>query len=201
VAGDKRLKKDITVKYPRACQISGNGLRDKPVFSVMRQFVVVAEKLGLTYWFSAGTALGLRREKDGYIKYDSDIDVEVLAEPPFNENEFTHAMEKRGFCCYRRMTHKNKVMQLAFALSQTPLDVYFYYDYEDDNYININEHGVLELPKTFVEDRAEQRDFICPQPIERYLSHRFGKCWDKPTGRKMPWQDTAGKALVKWSQV
>lgn len=187
----------INVKH--LTKFTVEALGDKPVLDIMKDGCEVLDFLGVTYWVSAGSTLGLVREREGYIKYDTDIDVEVLCDEKFDELKLRDTMLDNGFKIIRRMTNDNDVMQLAFIKEDIIFDIYFYYDNNTTNYVNYNEHGTLLMPRRFVINRGLyeklNKRWVVPTPVEEYLEYRYGVNWRIPTGKKMNWKDTTGDAL------
>ena len=51
-------------------------LKDKNAIPILQKGCEVLENLGLKYWLSAGTLLGIHRDKK-LIDHDTDIDIEI----------------------------------------------------------------------------------------------------------------------------
>lgn len=172
-------------------------LGNKPVLEIMKQGTDILNCLELNYWCSAGTVLGLVREKRGYITYDTDIDVEVLVNNQDEIHLIRNAFCHKGYTVVREMRYRRKIMQLTFAGPFNILfDIYFYYDNGGANIINHNSMGILRLPKRFIRIKEYCRGFKCPSPINDYLVYRYGKDWMIPTGKKLNWTETSGEALI-----
>jgi len=192
------MREDIGIQTFKRIIIEPLG--DKPVLELTRKGCDLLNELKLTYWISAGSTLGLVRERCGYIKYDTDIDVEVLVDDKFHEGRLLEKFLDNDYELIRKMIYKNKTMQIAFEKDNVIFDIYFYYDSTTSNYINENECGTLLIPKRFVTNRSKyilkkDYDYIVPQPVEAYLEYRYGVTWRIPTGKKQTWSETAGEAL------
>ena len=175
-------------------KITNNGiimqpLGDKDVFASMNRGAKLLNDV--KYWFSAGTVLGLVREK-GWIKHDTDIDAEVAVE---NEDDIQHIVYRfitNGYKLIRVMMHEDKPMQIAFLHDDMIIfDIYFYYRAEDGWY-NYNEGGTLKMPNKFIDETEKVLGFTCPSPVEEYLEARYGD-WKTPRTEKQDWRIDAKK--------
>ncbi len=166
-------------------------LGDKPVLSVMEDIKNLLKDF--PYWFAAGTALGLKREECGYIKYDTDIDMEAYVK---DSKAIRELLEKNGFKISREQIINNKCVQQCYMYRDILVDIYFYEEKEKE-LINYNEHGTLDIPIEMIHNIEEVRGFKCPGPIEDYLVYRYGPDWKTPTGRKIDWAICTGEALKK----
>ena len=130
------------------------------------------DSLKMPYWISAGTALGLYRDKD-YIKGDTDIDVEVMGYVGIGLDIVTNM---KGFELVRSVITDGRPMQLAFQKDRTIFDIYIYWD-EGDDVVNRNDMCTLRLPKKFLKTETIETKYgkyPFPSPIEEYLVYRYG---------------------------
>jgi hypothetical protein len=179
--------------------------------NVLEEGCEVLKGLGLNYWLSAGTALGLYRDK-GFIPHDTDIDIGICFNESFvNKNQgiigdIIKNFYGKGFELLRAMSYVDFPSQLAFINKEgIPLDIYFFYDIGHDNVVlNYNEEGILWKLKSMVNDMDtitfEGKEYPVPTPIEDYLTHRYGK-WQTPKTAKDIWTNDVAKALVKKEEL
>lgn len=127
------------------------------------------------YWVSAGTALGLYRDKD-FITGDTDIDVEMFGEDAVDLD----------YPLIRTVTHEGKIQQRAYMINDTIFDIYFYYK-EGDEYVNYNEQGEMRFPCHYFDTlemiNTKYGTLPFPSPIEDYLKYRYGD-WQTPSNKK-----------------
>lgn len=125
------------------------------------------------YWVSAGTALGLYRDKD-FITGDTDIDVEMLEDVELD------------YPLIRTVTHEGKIQQRAYLINDTIFDIYFYQK-EGDEYVNYNEQGVMRFPCYYFDTleiiETKYGTLPFPSPVEDYLKYRYGD-WQTPSNKK-----------------
>lgn len=138
------------------------------------------------HWVSAGTALGLYRDKD-LIPNDTDIDVEIMLPYgyllDFNELE--------GFVPLKFETHEGRPMQRAYTdmANGVIFDIYFMYTGVKEGMVfNLNDFGEMCLPAKFFEKpellETKYGKMPFPSPIEDYLLYRYGKNWKIPMEKK-----------------
>jgi len=139
------------------------------------------ERMPCPYWVSAGTALGLYRDKD-FIKGDTDLDIECLGYDGIDDD----ILEALDFTLIRTVDHEGKIMQMAFLEDDTIFDIYFYYE-EDGVYRNHNEQGIMDFPKHYFDNlemiQTKYGELPFPSPIEDYLKYRYGD-WQTPSNKK-----------------
>lgn len=166
-------------------------LEGKDVDKVLRLGCSILQKNGFDYWLTAGTLLGLHRE-GRFLPHDGDLDVDIgFDEPLYNDhsmNDFKRIIElfeKEGMKIGRTMFYDAvNPMQAAFiGEGNIVYDIYFYYLYGDD-YVNINEHGLIKFPKNIIK-KTKLREFngtnySIPCKQEEYIAMRYGKGWRTP---------------------
>jgi hypothetical protein len=164
--------------------------------------VEVFNETKTSFWLSAGTCLGLYRDGE-FLPKDYDVDIEFVSHNPEKTKEIYDIFYKRGFRLYRTMIHGEEYTQIAMINpSGVLLDLYLYRDnLIDGYYVNINEHGILLLPKDMVSTGISFLDYQgsrypVPGPTEEYLRFRFGSGWGTPKSFER-WTDCAGRAFVK----
>jgi len=176
-------------------------LRGKDVLPFMSDLQDLLNSTNLNWWWSAGTVLGLVREKEGYILHDKDIDLEVEIKTGDEPQELIKLFNNEGYKTVLFNKTNNKNTQLVFlGLENMLIDIYFYY-LEDELFINENVIGKLTIPKEYVDKKdyfnSNGIEFLIPQPYEDYLVYRYGD-WKTPRGSKGIWYKDAGIALKKW---
>ena len=171
-------------------------LEGKDVFSIMNKTIPILEGMGINYWASAGTVLGLVREEKGYIDWDTDIDFETYA-TTIELNNLKALMVANGFELIRHMEEDGLYYQIAFIDKATNIivDFYCYYKVSDTMLECKTDVGTLQLPIHFINDKKLVKGYKCPSPVEDYLVYRYGSTWKTPIKKTTGWQDTAGEAL------
>lgn len=148
--------------------------------------------MGLDFWISSGTLIGLHRDKQ-LIPFDTDIDVNVYLKKP-------RVVKLEGFTPIVAMTYDDITMQQAWIKDGVIFDTYFFYD-QGDYAINVNEHGFIKKPKKFIDDLGtiEFNNFLypTPYPINDFLEWRFGEDWQTPKTSKQSWEKDANH-LTLW---
>ena len=151
-------------------------LDNKPAGEILRQGY---DSLKMDKWLSAGTALGLYRDKD-FIKGDTDIDVEAIGYEGIDDD----IKKQIPFELVRTAYYNSKPMQMAFQHKEVIFDIYIFWG---DEMWNMSEPGEMILPKKFIENKEEIETkygkFLFPSPIEDYLKYRYGD-WQTPSNKK-----------------
>lgn len=139
------------------------------------------------HWVSAGTALGLYRDKD-LIPNDTDIDVEIMLPYDFILNDFK---DPEGFTLLKAETHEGRPMQRAYTdkANEVIFDIYFMYTGVKEGMVfNLNDFGEMCLPVKFFEKpemiKTKYGELPFPSPIEEYLLYRYGQNWKIPMEKK-----------------
>lgn len=204
------MMKGITVKnYPALIIKSMDGKDWQPI---LNKGIEIIQNNELNCQIAGGTLLGMIREPIGYIKGDTDLDVEVFVNSFKKGKEaFKISIQKvideflnNGFVLARTQYYKGLPMQIAFIFLKNKLifDIYLYYDniylydnefiekhYKDKlDYYNISEHGILLRPKDSVENTKlyefNSVKYLIPLNHEEYLAGRFGEDWRTPKSGK-----------------
>ena len=153
-------------------------LDDKPAGEVLREGY---DSLKMKTWVSAGTALGLYRDK-GFIKGDTDIDVEVEGYDGIDLD----IIDQIDFTLIRTAFYNGKPMQMAFQHKEVVFDIYIFWR-DEDNLYNNSECGEMILPSKFVDNQeiinTKYGDYSIPAPTEEYLEYRYGD-WKTPSSKK-----------------
>lgn len=133
------------------------------------------------YVLNAGTALGLYRDKD-FIPSDTDIDVVILTDKPFELGEL------EGFYEYQRLDNNGVPVQRCYQDKDNGVifDVYFYYP-RGDKAVSPYLHDLV-IPLTIYQNRqkiaTKYGEFYFPSPIEDYLLANYGDDWMIPSNKK-----------------
>lgn len=148
---------------------------------------------GLDWWVSAGTALGLYREKD-LIKNDDDIDIGIKSEIGRSHIELS------GFKLIRKMDWKERPIQTVYLDNRNNclIDFYYYYtDIKKGSLVTISEYGWVHFKKPYIIKplfeiknlHTKYGDLPFLFPIEEYLSNRYGD-WKTPSNKKGRYEAT-----------
>ena len=184
----------------RGIPVEAPPLGTKDPEPTLRAGCQVLADLRLTYWLSAGTLLGLYRDRR-FIPHDNDLDVGVRLDYAAKRDNarlsdgVCGAMSAIGWDLVRSVHDDRQPMQLAFLSTDGVLfDVFFYYQgVVDDNLVNFNDIGVLTKSAHFFETVSLHRfylgDYPTPPPIEGYLRMLYGDSWRIPKTQKDPWQN------------
>jgi hypothetical protein len=201
-------KSDLTITTHHPFQMGT--LEEKSPEITLKLGCKVLEGLGFKYWLSAGTALGIHRDKR-FIPHDTDIDVGVTfdwEDPAIlsKTRKLLAEMQQKGLILVQSVVAGNRPMQLAYINPTNYFvlfDIYFYYQgVEKEILVNYNSEGILRKPSNFVNALGELSfagvGYPCPSPIEEYLAYRYGSTWRTPEKHKDDWVDHA-PYLERWS--
>ncbi len=155
----------------------------------------------------SGTLLGLVREDDGYIHYDTDIDIDVI-EQEKNKDSFDERLtgmvksfKENGFTVARTQFYTWRPSQIAFIHTKTKLiyDLCFFYDAWGTDFINVYEHGIFLRPPYSVLETTSLKfngsTYTVPKDVDRYLTGRYGE-WKVPTHAKQSGEKDAANYLI-----
>lgn len=164
---------------------------------ILKEGCEILESLGITYWLSAGTALGAYRDgfSDEFIQRDTDLDVGVLSDK--NLYDIVPAFEAQGYVRGRIYETHGIWSQCLMVKDDIYFDIYFF-NKAGKQAVNFNEHGMMKKPYRFLENmdtvEIEGKKYPVPSPIEEYLEVRYGD-WKTPATEKRPWQEEAANLV------
>lgn len=148
------------------------------------------EKIDMSYWLSAGTALGFYREGD-FIEGDTDIDIAVLGYFGIDKD-----IEKRfsDYELIRTVYYQGSPMQMAFEKDKTIFDIFIHW-LENDYYVNYSGSGISTMERKMYEEpikfKTKYGDVLMPNNPEKYLLLRYGENWKIPLKEKPKFQHYA----------
>jgi len=143
----------------------------------------VVSKLKCHYWLSAGTALGLWRDKD-LLPNDTDIDIAIEGYKGIEKDLQAWLPDYKLF---RYATHSFNTMQMAFVKDGTCIDFYIYWP--DKRWlVNVGEYGRVMFPATMLRNTVtvatKYGGLNMPNPPDEYLRIKFGDDWMIPQNKK-----------------
>lgn len=139
------------------------------------------------WWLSAGTAIGLYRNKD-VIPNDTDIDIGIKSKLGQK-----HILLDK-FKLVRKMDWENRPIQTAHIdpRNNCLIDIYYYYtDIKNGKLVTISEYGWIHYKTPYIIKNlyeiknlhTKYGDLPFLHPIEEYLTERFGD-WKTPSNKK-----------------
>lgn len=169
-------------------------MKDTPwATEILREGAELLNRLGLKWWVSAGTLLGIHRE--GHLIDHDDPDIDVGVEEVVNHEAIKEAFFERDFELFAEGMH-----QIVFKKDKVLFDIYFYKQKDDLMVCEIFGLGVIEKPYSLFDKlgtiRFEDTLYPCPTPVDEYLTVRYGD-WRTPKTKKEPWENET-PALKKY---
>ena len=139
-------------------------------------------KLNIPYWVSAGTALGLYRDKD-FIDGDTDIDIAMVGFEGIDKS----IKERLDFEEIRNVYHEGRPQQIALRKDGIIFDIYIHWQ-EGDDYVNYGESGRQRMPLYMYNDlktiNTKYGELNFPSNPEEYFRIRYGEDWSIPQNKK-----------------
>ena len=177
----------ITVRrYSNIGKLNQKSLNAKGLEKTLIKGCSVLEELGVKYWISSGTLLGLNRDKN-LIPYDKDVDIHVLA-----DMDIYKIVKKMPFnSVLRVVSSNNRYMQFAFFDEETKaiFDIFFFYE-KADLLVNRNDYGIFWYPIDKIQNLTtisfNNRKYPAPDP-SWYCEFMYGKDWRTPDNYKEHW--------------
>lgn len=157
----------------------------------------ILEKLPITWWLSAGTALGAFRDNfsDEYFEKDTDIDIGILGTSC--EDTLVEAFKKHMQLKEVNHAMGSHLSQIVFSDNDIIVDFYFF-EIEGDNAVNYNFAGKMVKPLRMVNPPEPMivngTSYPMPTPIEEYLEVRYGFDWNTPKPHTV-WIDHAANLV------
>lgn len=140
------------------------------------------EKLNMPYWVSAGTALGLYRDKD-FPEGDTDVDIAMVGYEGIDKD----IKERLNYEPLRSVYHEGKPQQLAFITNDIIFDIYIHWQ-DGDEYVNRGESGKQAMPLYMYKDlkqiETKYGKLYFPSNPEEYFKIRYGDDWTIPQNKK-----------------
>lgn len=135
---------------------------------MLREADIVLSQLGLKPFLTYGALLGAYREH-GFISYDPDIDLGILAEDiPDNLHQ---KMAEAGFVLYKQgvLADRKTVFEETFIYKKLHLDIFFYFQDGDDLYsIIARQHETKEWKEANATDGFPcDRSYVPASDFER----------------------------------
>lgn len=154
---------------------------------VLAQAADLLDGLGLRWWLSAGTALGIHRD-GALIPHDTDLDIGVLG------GEELHPAVEAAFFGVGGSELRFMPWQRAFTVRGVIVDIYIFRR-DGDLLVCDTECGRMSKPARLF-DQFEMVEFSgrrypMPSPAEDYLQVRYGPNWRIPRAEKRPWAEDA----------
>ncbi len=153
----------------------------------LRDIKEILDYFSVTYWLDGGTLLGAYRDNDFPDGDEDDIDICAWDNYIFLYEHIIKKAEELGFTVYHRW-------ELEFALirGESKVDIFFIKKKNHQCYTHIykgNEiYKWVVIPARYYEVLSNikfyRMDFLCPSPIEEYLSHKYGD-WKTPIHRSI----------------
>jgi len=181
-------------------------LKGKNCKKVLNTGMDILDEIDSTFMIGGGTLLGFIREA-GFIPYDTDIDIDLFIREDEDYNQLVKDMlpkfEKEGYELIRTQEYEGKLMQIAFNHKETNIifDIYLYYLDWCEDFINVNEHGILIYPFSFYKSRrgitVNGTLYNVPLDFEGYLNKRYGSGWKVPVTEHDSWETHAGCLLIE----
>ena len=142
-------------------------------FKIMMDFKEILEENGITLYLSGGALLGAKRDKD-FIKWDHDVDMDVLAEE----------LEPKCELVFKKLLDKGYIVRLIKTYPKLKINVHhggekvgilgMYSENSTRHRQNIQYPEWIYQETETINFRGV--DFVTPN-INGYLNHTYGKDW------------------------
>lgn len=163
------------MKLKQHCSIPMQPLAGKDAMPVLLDGLQYLK--GAHWWLSAGTLLGFERD-NGFIGWDTDLDIAVLGEfEPNLPKEYKLARtvhDDKGRCHQQAYLHEP---------SNIIFDIFHWYEHNETKYYTESEKGILTRDKELIDNLTEKEylghTFNVPRETDRYLTSWY-KDWRVP---------------------
>lgn len=181
-----------------------HGVPSDVIMKDLNDVMAVFEKFGVRAFLAYGAVLGAVREKD-FIKWDDDIDIDIVDEVDFEtRKKIGHTLANLGFRTQPIAFNVFGMMEMTACEinggtaydgdGETGIIVcernfkfsIFWYKEEGDEYVCTPKVGgkklISNLKKFYVKPdyvKLHGKKFLCPAPIKEYLEYMYGD-WKTP---------------------
>lgn len=188
--GEHTYKDDriLVKRYRHSGRLGQENLTHEGLEKTLIKGCDVLEQLGIKYWLSSATLMGLNRDNH-FIPNDKDVDIDI-----WTDKDIYSIVKTLPFDTVVRVVSSNNFyMQFAFFDEETRaiFDLFFFYP-EGDRLVNRNDYGVFWYPRekfdilTFIEYNG--RKYPSPDP-DWYSEFMYGKDWRIPKSYKGHWTE------------
>lgn len=147
----------------------------------------ILDKIGVKYWLSRGTLLGIHRD-NSFLPNELDIDIDI-----FTDDDVYRIIQSFPYDVVVASISDGHYMQLAFLDKDTDVifDVWFYHPHRQQ-LINRNFFGYFILPEdqvqTLTSVKFQNRHFTTIQDPGWYCQYWYGENWQTPRTYGSNWQ-------------
>jgi len=172
-----------------------DGLTVRRIYELADKISRLFAQIGLLYWTSGGTTLGIVRH-GGLIPWDDDLDICILQEDEKKLTEFGSAFEQAGLVIQRSQPYAWKIFS---ATDSVPIDNPFYTHRFPfcDVFVMVKKCGRYQLcdktgrnawpDEVYTVEQVRHIEFRlfgnvllpCPGQPEEYLTNTYGSGWGK----------------------
>jgi hypothetical protein len=174
--------------------------------TALREFLAVADQLGVKLWLTDGTLLGAVREND-FIKHDGDIDLGCFVEDyTWRRGGMTYELARRGFKLVQKYGSADCGLELTYRGHGVHVDVFFFYKCSQSGKWW---HGAWERAQDYpglfrlIQYRYSPFELtpavfkgiscLMPADAEAYLIQKYGEGWRTPV-EKWDWRTDPANA-------
>lgn len=158
---------------------------------IMISAILALEEIGVLYYVSFGTLLGIIREGE-LLKHDLDIDITILPESYLYKEQITAKLISSGFNHLRNSIVEDRIVTQTFIKKKVKLDIWYnfnkneytvcyslfryrYKEYDKDEY-SIIEYQFDRIDRL---TKKSYRDYMIaiPSNFEAVLNSNYGETW------------------------
>lgn len=153
-------------------------------FELLKDVRNVFNSLGITYWLTAGTLLGLYRDGEFIGFKDEDIDIGIFGKD--NDDKIISKFVELGWGVHAIIKLADKTFHYSFKKYGIRIDVMLYYIHPNHNkfYYWMDKIYIEFLPMRFVEEfhalLYRGVIFATLSRVSEYLLFRYGEDWKSP---------------------